>query len=177
MTTFHEKVDFMKNETYSTQSMPATHCEGPALFTNTPDWRGSFRLSALALNPDLRAGGNATACDGEKGQADSTHWIMRDPLLSRMTLALQSDSATLGRWQALDGGVEPACTGLVIIRQLGFENTPEPAGVLDQLRFMARFTLACLSHSKNSQLQTATLIHSYRRRLAKRQSCRSQWPT
>ncbi|MGH6626029.1 MAG: hypothetical protein ACRECD_05730 [Burkholderiaceae bacterium] len=154
----------MKNETYSTHSSPATQFEGPALFSTTPDWRCGFRLSALDLNPDLRHAGRDGARD--EGESDATHWIMQDSLLSRMVLSLQSDAQTLGHWQALDDGAVPACTSVDVIRQLGFENTPEPTGALDQVRFMVRSTLACLAHSKNSHWQTATLMHSLRFRPA-----------
>lgn len=160
---FRDSLDDMKNAINPTPALPSSdkaHSAG----STTHDWRGAFRLGALDLNPDLRSTFEPASPDSALDAPMTSHWILEDRLLSRMVAALQADAADLAQWQQLRGIALAACSPLALIRQLGFEHQPRPASALDQLRFMARFTLACVALSTRCICRAAVIEQQCRHR-------------
>lgn len=160
---FHESLDDMKNAINPTPALPSSDNARSAGST-TPDWRGAFRFGALDLNPDMRSTFEPVLLDSPPDVPPASHWILEDRLLSRMIAALQADAADLAQWQQRRGTASAACSPLALIRQLGFEHHPQPASALDQLRFMVRFTVACVALSTRCICRAAVIEQQYRHR-------------
>jgi len=138
----------MNTQNHTKSAASPTRHDGPELFTATPDWRSSFRRTALDLNPELRLGGAAS--EDQQSPSLPTHWLLEDSSAASLLKQLASDAGALPGSHPSGGAAGINWTAVKVIDALGFANTGKPAGIFAEAAFLSRFTVACLKFSSRS---------------------------
>lgn len=150
----------MKTQTHHQSVASTPRHEEPAPFTSTPDWRSSFRLTALELNPELRLGGAARV--DQQAPFQSAHWLLQDSSAAKVLLRLAADAGTQASSQTSSGITGNNWTAEMVISALGFANTVKPVGLLAEATFLFRFGAACLKFSSCSNTHRTQAMRASR---------------
>ena len=134
-------------QNHLTSSSPQQGNSSDAARTAAEDWKRSFRLNTLDLNPQLQAAG------------DQPHWMTQEPLLARLLDRTRDEVVSLNA--VLDAVGEPALPtdSNSLLAMLGLMNEPKPVTVTGKLRFAARVTAGLLRFHYHAGV-ARTQLHS-----------------
>lgn len=155
--------DLISQEPVQVASAASTDIQ-PGHQTGQDTTRSAFRCNGIDLNPDLV--GRVDAMESGSAYRDMTkptHWVLANASLRSMVDSLVRDKRRLAYWQGLDCRHSSAELAEEMVGELDVRNATKPDTVWDSAKFVARFTVRCLTMALRLQDEINAIKRQLRR--------------